>query len=477
MAQALIIRGNRVVTPPGIRPAAVHIRDGVIAAVSAQNDFPPDWPVFDAGNSVVMPGLVDTHVHTNEPGRSDWEGFSAATRAAAAGGITTLVDMPLNSIPATTTVEALEAKRSAARANCWVDVGFWGGLVPGTTPQLRPLHDAGVLGFKCFLVPSGVDEFAHLTEADLRAALKELEALGALLAVHAELPGPIERALAAQRQCGCADPRKYSTFLHSRPREAENEAISLLIALLREIHWNGPRRSGSRTGLRMHIVHLSSADALPLLRAARAEGLPITAETCPHYLCLAAEDIPDGATEFKCAPPIRERENSEQLWAALKEDLIQMVVTDHSPCPPAMKQKESGDFLRAWGGISSLQLRLPLMWTAARQRGFHFEQLSKWLCTAPAALVGFEHRKGRIQPGCNADFVVWDPDKLVPVKPSDLHHRHKLTPYAGQTLYGVVEACFLRGQKIYSDGRFSDRPKGRLFSRESPGMDSAELLD
>lgn len=469
MAQPFIVRGNRVVTPAGTGPAAVHVRDGVIVAVSARNVSPADWPVFDAGNSVVMPGLVDTHVHTNEPGRSEWEGFSAATRAAAAGGITTLADMPLNSIPATTTAKALEAKRSAARTNCWVDVGFWGGLVPGKTPELRRLHDAGVLGFKCFLVPSGVDEFAHISEAELRTALAELQPLGALLAVHAELPGPIEAALGAQRQCGCADPRKYATFLHSRPREAENQAISLLISLLREIKRMGSKSSGSRAGLRLHVVHLSSADALPLLRAARAEGLPLSAETCPHYLCLAAEDIPDGATEFKCAPPIRERENSDQLWAALKENLIQMVVTDHSPCPPAMKHKESGDFLRAWGGISSLELRLPLMWTAAHQRGFDFEHLSRWLCTAPAALVGLQDRKGAIRAGCDADFVIWDPDKRFEVDPSGLHQRHKLTPYAGQSLDGVIEACFLRGQKVFSGGQFSARPLGRLVGREDHG--------
>ena len=461
MSPDLVVCGERVVTPDAVAPAAIHIRDGVITAVAARDEAPRGCPVFDAGKSVVMAGLVDTHVHINEPGRTEWEGFQSATRAAAAGGVTTLVDMPLNSIPATTTVESFEAKRQAARGNCWVDVGFWGGVVPGNAAELSRLLDAGVLGFKCFLIHSGVEEFPHVPEPDLRAALEELAALRALLIVHAELSGPVEKALRALAACQPSDPRRYATFLSSRPREAENEAVALLIRLARGVS-NGSRAD---SGLRLHVVHHSSSDALSLLRRAREDGLPITVETCPHYLCLAAEDIPDGATEFKCCPPIRERENREQLWAALAEGLIEMVVSDHSPCPPEMKRRDSGDFLRAWGGISSLQLRLPVMWTAVRRRGHSLRALAEWLCRAPARLVGLENRKGSIRVGCDADLCVWNPDATFRVEPAKLHHRHKLTPYAGQVLSGVVEATFLRGQKVYDRGQFASRPIGTLLKR------------
>jgi allantoinase len=408
-----------------------------------------------------MPGLVDTHVHINEPGRTDWEGFDSATRAAAAGGVTTLVDMPLNSVPATTTLKSLQAKREAAQGRCWVDVGFWGGVVPGNAGQLHSVFQAGVLGFKCFLIHSGVEEFPHVAEADLHIALEELAALRALLIVHAELPGPVEKALAAQANQP-ADPRRYSTFLRSRPREAENEAVALLIHLVRALQPGKPTRD---SGLRIHVVHHSSSDALPILRKAREEGLPITVETCPHYLYFVAEEIPDRATEFKCCPPIRERENGEELWAALGEGLIEMVVSDHSPCPPELKLLDSGDFLRAWGGISSLQLRLPVMWTAARKRGYGFDRLVEWLCRGPARLVGLENRKGTIRVGCDADLTVWNPEASFRVEPASLHHRHKLTPYAGQVLNGVVEATFLRGQKIYDRGQFASKPTGALLER------------
>ncbi len=454
MTADLVIRGDRVVTPTGVGPASIHIRKGVITGVAGGKDVPPGSPIYDAGRSVVMPGLVDTHVHVNEPGRTEWEGFDSATRAAAAGGVTTLVDMPLNSIPATTTVDALQTKIAAAEGRCWVDVGFWGGVVPGNTPQLPRLFHAGVLGFKCFLVPSGVEEFRHVTEADLRPAWRELAALGAVLIVHAELPGPLAQALQAHAGGGSADPRRYAAFLRSRPREAENEAVALVIRLGREF------RS------RVHVVHHSSSDALPMLRQARNDGLPITVETCPHYLYFAAEDIPDGATQFKCCPPIRERDNREKLWAALSEGLIAMVVSDHSPCPPDLKWSDSGDFLRAWGGISSLELRLPVMWTAAQRRGYSLRDLAEWLCRGPARLVGLEKRKGAIQAGCEADLVVWNPEGSFRVDAAKLHHRHKLTPYAGQELIGVVQATFLRGRKIYDRGQFSAKPMGALLKRD-----------
>jgi allantoinase len=448
-----IIRGHRVVTPDAIAAVSIHVRDGVISEVGAYDEIPSGCEVIDVDEaSVIMPGLVDTHVHINEPGRTEWEGFQTATLAAAAGGVTTIVEMPLNSIPPTTTLANFQEKLAAAQSQCSVDVGFWGGVVPGNTRELSRLHDAGVLGFKCFLIHSGVDEFPNVTESDLREAMPELARLGDVLIVHAEVPEAIDEALKEESEAR-AEPRKYSTFLRSRPREAENEAVALMIRLCRE------------TGARVHIVHHSSSDALPALRQARAEGLPLTIETCPHYLCFAAEDIPDGATEFKCCPPVRERENREELWGALDEGLIEMVVSDHSPCPPGMKCLGTGNFLEAWGGISSLQLRLPVMWTLARERGYSINHLAEWLCRAPAKLVGLDKRKGMIAAGCDADFAIWNPQATFRVEPAMLHHRHKLTPYAGQTLSGVVEQTYLRGEKIYDLGKFSEKPTGVMLKR------------
>ncbi len=448
----LIVRGRRVLTPEAKEPApaAIHIQHGLIAAVSKFEEVPTGVPIFEANESVVMPGIVDTHVHINEPGRAEWEGFSTATRAAAAGGITTLIEMPLNSIPATTSPAGLREKLAAAAGKLWVDVGFWGGVVPGNTPELEPLWDAGVFGFKCFLVPSGVDEFPHVAEADLRKALPELARLGAPLLVHAELPGPIGRASAtAARDL----PARYSTWLALRPPEAEDEAIALLAQLARE----------HKT--QIHIVHLSSSSALPILRQAKEKKTAITVETCPHYLSFVAEEIPDGATEYKCAPPIRERENREQLWSALEEGLIDFVVTDHSPCPPEMKRKDSGDFLGAWGGSSSLQLSLSAVWTSARQRGYPVRHIAEWMSRGPARLAGLEKHKGVIAVGCDADLVIWNPDATFRVDPSLLHHRHKLTPYAGRELVGVVEAAFLRGRRIYEHGEFHPAPTGQVLKR------------
>jgi len=449
-APDLIVRGKRVVLPEGERAAAIHIRAGQIVAITAPDEIPAGSPVHDAGDSVVMPGLVDTHVHINEPGRTEWEGFSTATRAAAAGGITTLIEMPLNSIPATTSAAAYREKLAAAAGKLWVDAGFWGGVVPGNAAELRPLWEAGVFGFKCFLVPSGVDEFAHVTETDLRAALPGLAALGAPLLVHSELPGPIAQAEKNQSK---SDPRSHATWLASRPREAENEAIALLIRLCREFR------------VRTHIVHLSSSDALAQLRQAKSEALPVTVETCPHFLAFTAEEIPDGTTEFKCAPPIRERENREKLWAALADGAIDLIATDHSPCPPAMKLRAEGDFLRAWGGIASLQLSLPAVWTQAALRGYATHHIAGWLCRNPARLAGLEKRKGTIAVGTDADLVIWNPNAKFIVEPAQLHHRHKITPYAGRPLAGVVETTFLRGRKIYDRGEFSPSPLGHPLIR------------
>ena len=462
MASAdLIIRGRSVVVSdsrshsPTIAPAAIHIRDGVIVSLSGYDDVPSDCELIEAGDeSLVMAGLVDTHVHINEPGRTDWEGFATATRAAAAGGVTTVVDMPLNSIPPTTTVAGLNQKLDAARSQCYVDTAFWGGVVPGNAGELKSLRQGGVVGFKCFLIHSGVDEFPNVTEADLRQALPQLTQLNTLLIVHAEVPGPIERAglptCHGQNKESDACTNAYETFLASRPRAAENEAVELMIRLSREF------------GTRVHIVHHSSSDALPMLAEAKQAGLKITAETCPHYLTFAAEEVPEGATEFKCCPPIRERENREQLWRALGDGTLDMIVSDHSPCPPELKLKESGDFLKAWGGISSLQLRLPIVWTEARRRGFSVHDVTQWLSSAPARLVGLEARKGAIGPGLDADLVVWNPSSQFKVEGSLLHHRHKLTPYEGMTLSGVVEKTFLRGRKIF-DGDQVGPPRGMLL--------------
>src|SRR5437667_448807 len=422
----------------------------MIASIGSYDDDPGDCTLRDVNeDSIVMPGLVDSHVHINEPGRTEWEGFATATRAAAAGGVTTVIDMPLNSIPPTTTVAGLQEKLAATNGQCSVDVGFWGGVVPGNSAELAALFAAGVVGFKCFLVHSGVDEFPNVSEQDLWQAMPELTRLGAVLIVHAELPGPIEDASVRSQTSSVG--RRYETFLSARPRKAENEAVELMIRLSREF------------GTRVHIVHHSSADALPMLQQAKATGVKITVETCPHYLCFAAEEIPEGATEFKCCPPIRERENREQLWQALSVGIIDMVVSDHSPCPPEMKLRETGDFLQAWGGISSLQFRLPAMWTEAQRRVCSIEDLAEWLCAAPAKLVGLSARKGRIAIGCDADIVLWSPEQQLRVEPEMIHHRHKLTPYEGQVFQGLVKTTFLRGEKVYDGGEFASTPRGRLL--------------
>jgi allantoinase len=379
---------------------------------------------------LILPGLIDTHVHVNDPGRTEWEGFDTATAAAAAGGITTIVDMPLNSIPATINVRALEAKRLAARG-ARVDVEFWGGIVPGNAAELDALADAGIRGFKCFLAPSGVEEFGAVEESDLRLALPILARRGLPLLVHAEWPAAL-RAIPPS-----ADPSRYATWLDSRPAVAEVEAIARMVALCREFH------------ARIHIVHLAAAEALPILRAARAEGLPITVETCPHYLTFCSEEIADGATQFKCAPPVRGRANREALWRALEAGDIDFIATDHSPCPPSMKG--DGDFLHAWGGVASLELSLAAVWTIASGRGIPIEKVVHWLSGAPARLAGLGNRKGSIAVGKNADIVVWDPDVAAVVDETQLHQRHKRTPYAGRRLRGRVIETYVGGRLVYRD--------------------------
>jgi allantoinase len=431
-----VIRSTRVMLPSGVAPAAVHVADERIVRVTSYDaPLPPDAELRDAGPLAVMPGILDSHVHINDPGRAAWEGFDTGTAAAAAGGVTAIVDMPLNSIPATTDTAALDAKRAVARGRVHVDVGFWGGLVPanaGDARELTSLWDEGVCGFKCFLVPSGVEEFPSVDEDDLRKALPILAECQLPLLVHAEAP----RGLVA---IGADTPRaEYRTWLRSRPPAAEVDAIRLMIDLCRQ--FRGP----------MHIVHLSASGAIPLLCDAKAEGLPITVETCPHYLTFCAEDIPEGATLYKCAPPIRDRQNREALWRALADGTIDLVATDHSPSPPSMKP--AGDFIAAWGGIASLELSLPAVWTEASARHIPLQRLTQWLCEGPAALAGLSRRKGMLAEGLDADIVVWDPDAEIAVNPQHLHQRHKQTPYAGRRLKGRVRETYVRGHLVYRDG-------------------------
>jgi allantoinase len=444
----LAIRGTRVVTPTGVRAATIVVRDGRIAALTGHGERLSGLPIVDAGDHIVLPGLVDTHVHINEPGRTDWEGFDSATRAAAAGGVTTLVDMPLNSIPAVTNVPALEEKIRAATGQCHVDVGFWGGAVPGNAGDLADLAGAGALGFKCFLSPSGVDEFPHVSEADLRPALPIISRLALPLLVHAELPARLRALEGAERV--------YRTWLASRPPEAEQAAIDLLIRLAREYR------------ARIHIVHLASADALSAIAEARAEGLGITVETCPHYLTFTAEDVADGATAFKCAPPIRERSHRERLWNALRARALDLVASDHSPAPPSLKHLEDGDFVRAWGGVASLQLGLSAVWTGARARGIPLETVVDAMAGAPARLAALEARKGAIAVGRDADLVIWDPDTDVTIDGAGLYHRHPVTPYHGTRLRGRVVTTYLRGEAVFDRGGFG-RPLGRCLRRGDAG--------
>ena len=443
------IQSKRVVTPQGERDATIHVEDGIITAIHEYNCACESDVTHDFGELAVLPGLVDTHVHINEPGRTEWEGFYTATRAAAAGGVTTLIDMPLNSVPATTTVDALKTKREAASGQCHVDVGFWGGLVPHNLHELQALHDAGVFGFKCFMINSGVPEFDWVQADDLRRAAPILRELDALLLAHAEWPFVIEEAL--NDRLPDLNPRSYDDYMRTRPPDAELRAIEFLTDLAREFR------------CRIHVVHLAAAEALDIIEPARAEGLPITVETCPHYLMFAAEDIGDGATAFKCAPPIRDYAHSEQLWDGLRRGAIDMVVTDHSPAPPELKLLDVGDFILAWGGIASLELGLKAVWSGAGMRGLNLSDVARWMSAAPAQLARLP-QKGAIEIGRDADLVVLEPDVVKMVNAGELQHRHKITPYDGMLLRGEVQTTFLRGQKVYDRGEFSE-PHGQLLQR------------
>lgn len=440
-----LFRARRAIVDGAEVSATIGVENGTIVSIEPyESPLPSGVQVIDlADDEVLIPGLVDTHVHVNEPGRTEWEGFASATRAAVAGGVTTIIDMPLNSIPPTTTVEALKVKQDVARDQVFVDVGFWGGAVPENFDDLEPLHQAGVFGFKCFTLPSGVDEFAHLNPELLHRAMTETGRLGAQLIVHAEDEHSVD--VGTRHQPESSD---YTSFLRSRPRGAENLAIAQLIELTREI------------GAPTHLLHLSSSDALAMIRSARAEGVPLTVETCPHYLTFAAETISAGATEFKCCPPIREQGNQDDLWAGLAEGLIDFVVTDHSPSTVELKAKDVGNFKTAWGGIAGLQVGLPAVWSGARSRGHSLTDVVRWMSTGPADFVGLS-AKGRIAIGAQADFAVFAPDEEFVVDVAKLHHKNPLSAYAGSRLTGVVRQTWLRGDAI----EIQEAPQGRLLSR------------
>ncbi|KAM4549261.1 allantoinase, mitochondrial [Odontesthes bonariensis] len=439
-----VVRSKRVLVGDEVCPAVIVIKEGKIQQILLTSSLTEDvgCEVFDAGESLVMPGIVDCHVHVNEPGRTSWEGFWTATRAAAAGGVTTIVDMPLNSIPPTTTLENFHEKLKEATGKCFVDTAFWGGVIPGNQLELRPMIQAGVAGFKCFLIHSGVDEFPHVADCDLHTAMKQLQGTGNVLLFHAE-----RDVQQTSEQTG--DPCHYSTFLQSRPDVMEIEAVRIVTELCLQYQ------------VRCHIVHLSSAKPLKLIHEAQQAGAPLTVETTHHYLSLCAENIPEGATQFKCCPPIRGSINREQLWSALKAGQIDMVVSDHSPCTPDLKKLDSGDFTQAWGGISSLQFGLPLFWSSASKRGFQLPDVVRLLSRNTAQLCSLGNRKGSLAPGFDADFVIWDPDRDFEIDKANIHHKNKVTPYLGHTLQGMVRATILRGWLVYRDGIFCPEPLGK----------------
>ena len=444
----IALHSTRVLLAGELKPAWIVVKNGKIEACLAQ--APEGISVTDFGDKVILPGLIDSHVHINEPGRTAWEGFETATKAAAAGGITTLVDMPLNSSPVTTTLAAFKAKLKAAEGKIHVDCGFYGGIVPGNTADLQPLMDAGVLGIKAFLSHSGIDEFPNVTEADLRAGMPIIAQNGIPLLVHSEL---VEDH--PEIDLPKTAPRSHEAWLRSRPKEWENNAVALMIALCREYQ------------CKTHIVHLSSAEAIPMLESAVAEGLPITIETCPHYLVFAAEDIAEGKTLFKCAPPIREKANNLQLWEGLRSGLITMVVTDHSPSTPELKSIDEGKFSEAWGGIASLQFSLAATWTEAEKLGFEIPQVAAWMSENVAKFLGIDTFKGKIAPGYDADLLIWEPETFCPTAHKDIHHKHPVSPYAEMDLKGRVYQTWLGGKIVYDRGNFPNLGLGNIILRKN----------
>lgn len=439
------LHSTRVLTSQGVKEATIFIENGIIKSVE-DGFIKQEGIETTSATDVIMPGLIDSHVHINEPGRTAWEGFDTATRSAAAGGITTLVDMPLNSSPVSVDLLSFQTKLKASEANLHVNCGFWGGLIPASINQLNELLSSGVLGIKAFLTHSGIDEFPNVTEADLRKALPILKKHKATLLVHCELDTPHEGQKELEKH-----PTSYQAYLHSRPKKWEDDAIALMIALCEEFR------------VKTHIVHLSSSDSIDQIRKAQQKGLPITAETCTHYLYFNAEDIPDGGTPYKCAPPIREKENNELLWRELKEGILDVVVTDHSPAPPELKELESGNFAKAWGGIAGLQYSLPAFWTAAQKRGFKIEDIHRLMSKHVAKFLYLEHKKGEIEIGYDADIVIWNPEEEFEVEKENVLHRHKITPYLGEKLKGVVKQTYVNGELVYNHGNFNELNKGKVI--------------
>lgn len=460
----IAIRSANTVTEKGVREAIVIIENGIIIDIAEQLTGSDNQKIIEAGNKVLMPGIIDSHVHINEPGRTEWEGFDTATKAAIAGGITMLIDMPLNSSPVTTTVKAFEEKLSAAKNKIHTNVGFWGGIVPGNENEIEGLTAKGVIGFKAFLTHSGIDDFPNVSEEDLRKVMPIIAKHGLPLLVHCELETKHEQFIqptySDHTRTSLNDLKNtvnanssYQNYLKSRPKEWEDNAIALMIRLCEEYN------------CRTHIVHLSSSNSIKQIAEAKQRGLPITVETGQHYLYFTAEEINDGQTQFKCAPPIREKANNDQLWQALKDGVIDFVATDHSPAPPYLKQLQSGDFMKAWGGIASLQFALPVLWTAAKKRNFTVPDIAKWLCEKPAELIGKQKSKGKIARGYDADLIIWDADKKFMVTENIIHHRHKITPYLNQELYGVVEQTYLAGEKVYDNDSFNKLGAGKIITR------------
>lgn len=446
MMKLKFIKGKNILCPQGYKNGVIVLEGTKIKDVLAYDEIGIDIHCEDIGDAHLMPGIIDCHVHINEPGRTDWEGFETATKASAAGGITSLIEMPLNASPVTTTLTNFEIKLEAATGKLAVNCGFWGGVVPDNLADLDALLQGGVFGLKAFLTHSGIDDFPNTTAVHLRKALEILKKYDKPLLVHCELDSVHDDQILLEQ-----NPRSYSAYLKSRPKSWENKAVQLMIDLCRE------------TGARVHLVHISSAEALPLIAAAKAEGLPLTAETCPHYLFFNSEMIPDGNTAFKCAPPIREKSNNEQLWQALKEGTLDFVVTDHSPAPPELKEIQSGNFKKAWGGIAGLQFSLPVLWTGAKQRGFTTQDISRWMTSNIADFIGLSSVKGKIQKGYDADFLIWNPSQQFRVEPFMIQHKHKLTPYSGLNLFGEVEQCYVGGECVYADGKFLNLNKGNIL--------------
>jgi allantoinase len=440
-----IIKARSILTSHGFREGIILVKNGVVADILPYVDYSFEDTVTDAGDDVVMPGIIDPHVHINEPGRTEWEGFDTATRAAAAGGITTLIDMPLNSAPCTTSAQHLEIKKQSAKNQLHVNCGFWGGVIPGNEKQQEEMLKNGVFGFKAFLTHSGIDDFPKSGLKELLHALEILKKYNRPLLAHCELE---ETFYTDDLK---AYPKSYKAYLQSRPDEWEVNAVRMLIDLCRE------KKS------KAHIVHLSSAKSLQFIRDAKTEGLPLTVETAPHYIYFNAEEIKDGHTEYKCAPPIRTAANNNELWNGLRNGLIDFIATDHSPAPPEMKEIQSGDFSKAWGGIASLQFSLPAVWTAMRKRNIALKHIIHWMCDKPAAFLNLTG-KGKIEKGADADFVIWNPEEKFIVNAKMIQHKHKVTPYLNNELYGVVKQTYLKGRKVFDNGMFHELQCGEMLS-------------